>query len=83
THEISYAGSHSHKIYIYKAKDDEGTGGAADDLASKFDPKRGKKMFETESSGRHTHTMSSEGGDKVPHENRPPYYSLAFIIKIA
>lgn len=35
----------------------------------------------TISMGKHTHTIDSTGGDK-PHENRPPYYALAYIMKI-
>lgn len=35
----------------------------------------------TGTNGAHTHTIQSEGGDGY-HENRPPYYALAYIIKI-
>lgn len=30
--------------------------------------------------GEHTHTIGNSGGGQ-PHENRPPYYALAFIMK--
>lgn len=30
--------------------------------------------------GEHTHTIGNTGGGQ-PHENRPPYYALAFIMK--
>lgn len=33
------------------------------------------------SAGSHTHTINNTGGGKA-HENRPPYYALAFIMKI-
>lgn len=33
------------------------------------------------SAGSHTHTINNTGGGK-PHENRPPYYALAFIMYI-
>ena len=32
-------------------------------------------------STRHTHSISSQGGDGA-HENRPPYYVMAFVIKL-
>lgn len=35
----------------------------------------------TGTNGAHTHKIQSEGGDGY-HENRPPYYALAYIIKI-
>lgn len=35
----------------------------------------------TGTDGAHTHLIQSEGGDGY-HENRPPYYALAYIIKI-
>lgn len=33
------------------------------------------------STGEHAHTISAQGGGQA-HENRPPYYALAYIIKI-
>ena len=34
----------------------------------------------TQSAGSHTHNITiSEAGESKPHENRPPYYALAFI----
>jgi len=33
------------------------------------------------SAGSHSHTIGNTGGGKA-HENRPPYYALAFIMKI-
>lgn len=35
----------------------------------------------TGNNGAHTHLIQSEGGDQA-HENRPPYYALAYIMKI-
>jgi microcystin-dependent protein len=38
----------------------------------------------TESAGNHTHTTNcsmTTTGNNAPHENRPPYYALAFIMK--
>lgn len=36
--------------------------------------------FTTNSTGSHTHTISNTGGGQA-HENRPPYFVLAFIIR--
>jgi microcystin-dependent protein len=35
----------------------------------------------TASDGDHSHTINAEGGN-VAHENRPPFYALAFIMKL-
>ncbi len=35
----------------------------------------------TTTAGAHTHTINNTGGGQ-PHENRPPYYALAFIMYI-
>jgi microcystin-dependent protein len=40
---------------------------------------------ETGSAGSHTHDLTGfvdETGQGLPHENRPPYYALAFIMKL-
>ncbi len=41
------------------------------------------KTHNTNSNGSHTHsvTLTSQGNNQ-PHENRPPYYTLAYIMKI-
>ena len=46
-------------------------------------------VFETSSSGNHTHTISGSGsvtidntGSGIAHENRPPYYALCYIMKL-
>jgi microcystin-dependent protein len=44
-----------------------------------------ERTMVTENSGSHTHTVSgstSISGSNEPHENRPPYYVLSFIIYI-
>lgn len=47
--------------------------------SGKQDADRGR----TSASGEHTHTISinNSGGNK-PHENRPPFYTLAYIMKL-
>jgi hypothetical protein len=36
----------------------------------------------TESSGEHSHPIPHDGGGEL-HENRPPYFALCFIMKVA
>jgi microcystin-dependent protein len=73
----SEAGNHSHRYSDY----------ACDEVGGN---KLGSQIYMhgeyvnrwTQSSGVHTHTISIEiTGGGQPHENRPPYYSLAFICK--
>ena len=41
------------------------------------------KTHNTNSNGSHTHTVAlTSQGSNAPHENRPPYYTLAYIMKI-
>ncbi len=41
------------------------------------------KTHNTNSNGSHTHSVTlTSQGDNQPHENRPPYYTLAYIMKI-
>ena len=41
------------------------------------------KTHNTFSSGSHSHTVAlTSQGSNAPHENRPPYYTLAYIMKI-
>lgn len=41
------------------------------------------KTHNTFSGGSHTHTVAlTSQGNNAPHENRPPYYTLAYIMKI-
>lgn len=45
---------------------------------------RGDSNISTGSSGAHTHSISGSldsSGEGQPHENRPPYYALHFIMK--
>lgn len=67
------AGSHSHTFTAYvQSGSNSGSGGEA---AGYFQSRS------TSSAGSHTHTLNinSKGGGQA-HENRPPYYVLAYII---
>lgn len=75
---VNHGGAHSHSIYVHK---DIGGSAAADVLgASHTMP---DFNVHTNPSGGHTHTVSqSTVGSSMAHENRPPYYALAFIMKL-
>lgn len=73
---ISSAGSHTHTInhsYSYGDKNNASRGG--------YDKIDG--TIPTNSGGSHTHTITinNTGGGQA-HENRPAYYTLAFIMKV-
>ena len=79
THTTNVKGSHSHEFIDDHADQDE-------KIELSDDENRG--LYElvtttgyTEYAGEHTHTLSNDGGD-VPHENRPSYYVMAFIIRV-
>ncbi|MCB0572408.1 MAG: hypothetical protein KDC66_21720 [Phaeodactylibacter sp.] len=65
-------GAHSHKIGIrgYDTGSANGADGSGD-----------QPTISTFNDGAHSHSISSEGGGQA-HENRPPYYVLAFIMKL-
>ena len=64
-------GSHTHTIPVSQTGSENTVGSGT----------RGSNSGVTGSSGTHSHTISTQGGDQ-PHENRPAFYKLAFIIKV-
>jgi len=67
----SVAGAHTH---TYDWEDTVGLGSpGAEDGSSSFSTRN------TSSAGNHTHTIFNDGGGEA-HENRPPYYTLAYIM---
>ncbi|WP_313758483.1 hypothetical protein [Tissierella sp.] len=69
------AGSHSHGFNLTKSAGYEPFAGGDNPRDS----------GSTSSAGSHTHGVSgstSSAGSGQPHENRPPYYALAFIMKL-
>lgn len=70
------AGSHGHSFEIgYSTSRDEGGS-----LNSNISGTRN-----TSTAGLHTHSISGDtsyAGSDQPHENRPPYFALAFIMKL-
>jgi hypothetical protein len=71
----STTGAHTHSILA--GPGDGGTARAANTDGS-------GESISTQSSGNHSHTFSgttASTGDGGSHENRPPYYALAYIMK--
>jgi microcystin-dependent protein len=71
------AGNHRHEVSIYGKEDDSGTrirrGGNATSWRS----------VNTDYAGIHSHILNIDNtGGGLPHENKPAYYALAFIMKV-
>jgi microcystin-dependent protein len=77
---ISIAGIHAHEYWF----DDENAGDGPSGIYPQGDGGiRTDKTQSTLVAGAHSHSLSiSENGNNEPHENRPPYYALYFIMKI-
>lgn len=72
---ISSAGSHSHSL-------DTGSGSSTDTGLMKSNSSGSRS---TSSAGSHSHSISGNtgsAGSGQAHENRPPYFALAFIMKL-
>jgi microcystin-dependent protein len=74
----SLAGSHYHQ-----SKLDTGSGGDSQSLMPTGGNNYRNEWFSTESTGDHSHTVTvSSTNEAQPHENRPPYYAVYFIMKL-
>lgn len=73
----SEAGAHTH---TYSGSTDRATSGFGGSDALRY-PATSRQTSE---SGMHSHTFTTETtGGGQPHENRPPYYALAYIMRVA
>ena len=77
-------GVHSHTIFSYWMRSDD-----ADDrwvmghVGADYDSNRRMDVGGTQTDGEHAHNFSTnEAGGSGAHENRPPYYVLAYIMRI-
>jgi microcystin-dependent protein len=68
-------GAHSHSIKYYTGS------GSKSAFERRNTGSPGWLSGTTNTTGDHSHTIPSEGGGQA-HENRPPYYTLAYIIKL-
>lgn len=77
SHTMSTAGSHQHMVKEAN-RGDEGNSGVDQSVGS-YDEGGTEKY--TSFAGDHSHTINPTGSGNA-HENRPPYYALAFIMKL-
>jgi hypothetical protein len=69
SHGMEQAGEHTHGL---KSRGSDGSS----PLASRGNNPTSDGTLQTETAGRHTHTINETGGN-LEHENRPPFYVLA------
>lgn len=74
----SSGGNHRHG---YSIREDEYGSGNGASLSNTSGTNEGLRSFFTDYAGTHTHSFTTgEQGGGQAHENRPPYYALAFIM---
>ncbi|UII24682.1 tail fiber protein [Fulvivirga maritima] len=74
------AGKHTHRISHKASKNT--TGDSLNTYAMDGE-NHGTRHLNTDEASNHTHSFTTQkAGDNQPHENRPPYYVLAYIIKL-
>jgi microcystin-dependent protein len=85
---IDYGGSHTHSYQIHKAASKGKSRSDAHyrvdrNLTTKTTSSSGnhKHNASMTNAGKHSHTIYKSGGGEA-HENRPPYYVLAFIMRV-
>ncbi|MEQ8424558.1 MAG: hypothetical protein RIA63_07595, partial [Cyclobacteriaceae bacterium] len=77
----SLTGAHTHR---FRSTGNRGPGGAGREPYG-FTEIAGGSIHTTSSDGSHNHTISGSTGNTgsgASHENRPPYYALAYIMKL-
>ncbi|MBI5101971.1 MAG: hypothetical protein HZB33_09090 [Nitrospirae bacterium] len=74
SHPISSVGDHTHSFPVYDTSSSGPYAHAATTIS-------GKGNQTTNAAGAHTHTIDPSGGG-LPHNNLPPYYALAYIMKL-
>ena len=77
------AGKHEHSLNGDEAGGISGSSGCSncDFVIYNGDGDRHSIVGYTNKGGEHKHRIKMEGGGK-PHENRPPYYALAYIMRV-
>jgi len=80
-HGCSSTGNHTHSIKYQKSKSYSSSYGAPYGFILNGDSGHSTTSNNINSSGNHSHTINSSGGNQ-PHENRPPYYALYYIMKV-
>lgn len=81
SHSTSSTGNHKHKV-LGSLGNDLNFDSTPHVRAHGYTHSRTWSANETTETGSHTHGLSSTGGDGA-HENRPPYYVIAYIMRIS
>lgn len=92
--DTNSAGRHTHDIYGYGSWEDDGNAGHMVEV-SQLSQHDGDKQYlgendpywlYTKSAGEHSHTVTVNENDaqnaSLPHENRPPYFVLFYIMRL-
>lgn len=80
-HSMDYSGSHYHQVTAYDDHYSHSGVARESNMKRPYDDYHGEFPVYTSTDGSHIHTINAAGGN-APHENRPPYYVLAYIMKI-
>lgn len=80
-HSTSSTGNHTHKVMV-SLGDDTGFDDTPHLRGHGYSSSRQWSRNRTNYGGSHDHTITSTG-DGDSHENRPPYYALAYIMRIS
>ena len=78
THAIGSSGYHNHGVVNYNANDFNWS----NHYTVGNDDSGNERSWWTNSGGSHSHNNYSQYGGGQAHENRPPYYVLAFIMRM-
>lgn len=80
SHLIYGGGDHNHGFTIHRANDLNFSTHYAGPYTVGTDDQFGAWTKQTHNGGTHSHSMEAAGGN-APHNNMPPYYMLAYIMK--
>ena len=80
THTLTSAGEHTHTLYEVNGDSNYASYPGFYGEVQATISRNPITSIESPSSGLHTHPIASAGSGSA-HENRPPYYALAFIMK--
>ena len=76
TGSTNTTGAHTHTYTGHRSSNYDLGGNTAEDTSK-------QQTENTGSAGNHNHTLNiNNAGSNQAHENRPPYYALAFIMKL-
>ena len=80
-HDTETAGEHTHRILTEQSDNRTTNIPNIGDTGGTYQQEGDSGVPVTEPDGDHTHNVTETGGGNA-HENRPPYYALAYIMKV-